>query len=109
MAYDEGLAQRLREAFDGATNVVEKKMFGGLAFMLNGHMTCGVVGSELMARVGADHYAELRKERHAREMDFTGRSMKGMVYVGIDGLDSDDGLRSWVDRGLAFVTTLPPK
>ena len=109
MAYDEGLAQRVREVFNGNTGVDEKKMFGGLAFMVEGNMCVGVMGDELMVRVGPDQYEESLAQPDASEMDFTGRSMKGMVYVGIDGLDSDDGLRSWVDRGLAFVTTLPPK
>jgi TfoX/Sxy family transcriptional regulator of competence genes len=109
MAYDEGLAQRVREVFDGNTGVDENKMFGGLAFMVEGNMCVGVMGDELMVRVGPDQYEESLAQPDAREMDFTGRSMKGMVYVGIDGLDSDDGLRSWVDKGLAFVMTLPPK
>ena len=109
MAYDEGLAQRIREVFDGSTGVDEKKMFGGIAFMVEGNMCVGVVGEELMVRVGPDRYQDSLTQPDAREMDFTGRAMKGMVYVGTDGIDSDDDLKSWVDRGLAFVTTLPPK
>lgn len=109
MAYDEGLAQRIREVFDGHTGVDEKKMFGGLAFIVEGNMCVGVVGDELMVRVGPDQYEDSLAQPDAREMDFTGKAMKGMVYIGADGIDSDDSLSSWVDRGLAFVTTLPPK
>ena len=109
MAYDEGLAQRIREVFEGNTGVDEKKMFGGIAFMVEGNMCVGVIGDELMVRVGPDQYQESLAQPNAREMDFTGKAMKGMVYVDGDGIDSDGGLKSWVDRGLAFVTTLPPK
>ncbi|MDA0769334.1 MAG: TfoX/Sxy family protein [Chloroflexi bacterium] len=109
MAYDEGLAQRIREVFQGNTGVDEKKMFGGIAFMVEGNMCVGVVGDELMVRVGPDQYEDSLAQPNAREMDFTGRAMKGMVYIDTDGVDSDVGLQSWVDRGLAFVTTLPPK
>lgn len=109
MAYDEGLAQRIRGVFDGNTGVDEKKMFGGIAFMVEGNMCVGVVGEELMVRVGPDQYEHSLGQPHARKMDFTGRAMKGMVYIGADGIDSDSGLKSWVERGLAFVTTLPPK
>ena len=109
MAYDEGLAQRIREVLDGSTGVDEKKMFGGIAFMVEGNMCVGVLREELMVRVGPDRYQDSLAQPDAREMDFTGRAMKGMVYVGVDGIDSDDDLKSWVDRGLAFVTTLPPK
>ena len=82
MAYDEGVAQRLRDVFGDRTDVVEKRMFGGLAFMVSGNMCCGVVGKELMARVGPEQYEQALKEPYAREMDFTGKPMKGFVYVG---------------------------
>ena len=109
MAYDGGLAQRIREVFDGNTGVDERKMFGGIAFMVEGNMCVGVAGDELMVRVGPDQYEHSLAQPHARKMDFTGKAMKGMVYIGADGIDSDSGLKSWVERGLAFVTTLPPK
>lgn len=86
MAYDEGLAERIREQFIDRTDVEEKKMFGGLCFMVSNHMCCGIVDETLMARVGPDKYDECLAMRHASEMDFTGRAMKGMVYVSPDGV-----------------------
>jgi TfoX/Sxy family transcriptional regulator of competence genes len=109
MAYDEDVAFRIREALAAQRGVTEKKMFGGLAFMVNGHMCCGLAKGNLMVRVGPDQYEEALAQPYAREMDFTGRPMKGIVYVDSAGYDSDRDLRAWVDRGLAFVTSLPPK
>ncbi len=109
MAYDDGLAERLRDAFMGRTDVIEKKMFGGIAFMVSGHMCCGVTGDDLMVRVGAEGLEDALLLPHAHPMDFTGRPMKGFVYVEPSGLDSDESLQAWVNRGLGFVTTLPPK
>lgn len=84
-------------------------MFGGLCFMVNGNMCFGVVGSELMVRVGPEAYEATVSLPHAREMDFTGRSMRGMVYVAEAGLSEDDDLEVWLDRGLRFASHLPPK
>jgi len=109
MAYDETLAARLREGFVGVPHVSEKRMFGGLAFLVSGHMCCGVVGKTLMVRVGPEAYEKALAQPHAREMDFTGRPMKGFLYVGPEGLRKDPDLRVWLDRSLSFVTTLPPK
>lgn len=109
MAYDERLADRLREAYVGIPNVAEKKMFGGIAFMVQGNMSCGVVKEILMCRVGPDLYAEALSRPHAREMDFTGRSMKGFVYVDPEGFSTAEDLGEWVSLSLDFVTTLPPK
>jgi phytoene dehydrogenase-like protein len=109
VAYDETLAARVREAAsDIGGEVTERKMFGGLAFMLNGHMFTGVVGDELMLRLGdAGAEAALRRE-HVREMDFTGRPMKAMVFVGPAGLEGN-ALSEWVTRAAAFAQSLPPK
>lgn len=109
MAYDEGLAQRIRECLAEDSRVTEKKMFGGLAFLVDGNMCCGIVRDELMVRVGPEAYGDALAQPHAREMDFTGRAMKGMVYVGIDGFESDEDLAAWVGRGMAFAGELPPK
>lgn len=113
MAYDETLAYRLREAFarreDIAADVVERKMFGGLAFMVRGNMAVGINGERLMARVGPEQYETLLALPHAREMDFTGRTMKGFLFVDPPGIESDEDLAAWVDRCLDFVLTLPPK
>lgn len=84
-------------------------MFGGVAFMVCGNMCCGVVGEELMVRVGPDRYEQALQEPHAREMDFTGRPSKGMVYVAGSGLGDETSLKAWVDRAVDFVMTLPPK
>ena len=109
MPYDEALADRLRQALEGKPGVVQKKMFGGLSFMVQGHMCCGVEGARLTVRVGPDAHAEALAQPHAQPMDFTGRPMKGLVYVDPEGLASDAQLEAWVQRGLAFVATLKPK
>ena len=109
MAYDEGVAQRIREALADESGVVEKKMFGGIAFMLRGNMCCGVVGEELMLRVGPEGYDDALAQRHARPMDFTGRPMRGMVYVASRGFESDANLERWLARATDFAGSLPPK
>jgi TfoX/Sxy family transcriptional regulator of competence genes len=109
MAYDEGVAQRLREIFEDRKDITEKRMFGGIAFLLSGNMCCGVVGDTLMARVGPDRYEEALSRPHAREMDFTGRPMRGLVYVSPDGFESDSDLRSWVALSESFAVSLPAK
>lgn len=109
MAYDEGLAHRVREALCHREDVLEKKMFGGLAFMVSGHMCCGVVDQTLMARVGPDQYEQVLSRPHARAMDFTGRPMKGFLYVSQEGLELDEQLERWVRLCEAFVDSLPPK
>ena len=109
MAYSEELADRIRGVLAGRDKLSERKMFGGLAFMLSGNMACGVIGDELMVRVGAEQQDSMLAQPHARPMDFTGRPMKSMVYVGADGLESDASLATWVGRGVDFATSLPPK
>lgn len=109
MAFDEGLAQRVREALAERHDVAEKKMFGGLCFLVGGHMAAGIVGDELMLRVGPAAYDETLALPHAREMDFTGRALRGMVYVSVEGLETDDALGDWLGRGVAFAASLPPK
>lgn len=109
MAYDEGVAERLREVFADRPGLTEKKMFGGLAFMYRGHMLMGVIGESLMARVGPSGYAQALKRPHAREMDFTGKPMQGYVYVDPAGFESDPDLGEWVDLCLRFNASLPPK
>ena len=109
MAYDEGLAQRLRELLADRSDVAEKKMFGGLAFMVRGHMTVGVNKADLMLRCGPDRYQEVLALPHAREMDFTKKPLKGFVYVDPKGFESDGELQGWVDIGLGFATSMPAK
>ena len=111
MAFNETLAQRIRTvlAIQAGIDMVEKKMFGGVAFMVNGNMCCGVVKDDLMVRVGADGHEEALAQPHTRLMDFTHRPMKGIVYVEPEGVVADEALGKWVQRGLKFVLSLPPK
>lgn len=89
--------------------ITEKKMFGGIAFMHHGNMSCGVTDDRLMVRVGADNYEACLKRKHVREMDFTGRPLKGFIYVMPEGIKRRDGLQRWVETGLSFTKTLPKK
>lgn len=109
MTYSEDLADRTRVVLAGETRWDERKMFGGLAFMVAGHMCCGIIGDELMVRVGPEAYDEALAQPGAREMDFTGRPMRGMVYVSAAGVETPEQLAAWVERGLRFVRSLPPK
>lgn len=109
MAYDEGLAERIREILQDRHDVEEKKMFGGLCFMVSGHMCCGIVKETLMLRVGPENYQQCLARKYASEMDFTGKAMTGMVYVAPAGIESDTALAEWVGIGTEFVASLPPK
>ena len=106
MAYDEGLAQRMREALESQPRLAEKRMFGGLAFMVDGHMAAGILGETLMARVGPERAEAALAQPHVRPMDFTGKPMKGYLYVEPAGIESDEALAAWLDDCIAFVTTL---
>ncbi|MFG2387772.1 TfoX/Sxy family protein [Streptomyces lavendulae] len=113
MAYDEGLAQRIRERLGDPPGdrpaLTEKRMFGGLSFLLRGNMTVGVVGDELIARVGPEAAEAALARPEARPMDFTGRPMRGWVTVGGPALAEDPVLEYWITTALAFAETLPPK
>ena len=109
MAFDEGLAERVRNLLQDQNNVEEKRMFGGLCFMVSGHMTVGIVENKLMARVGPDRYEECLSKSNTEKMDFTGRPMKGMIYVLQDGLRTDRDLNMWLDICLSFTSSLPSK
>ena len=106
MAYDLELADRVRRAVVGRSGVTEKAMFGGLAFLLEGKTFCGIVKHDLMVRVGPDRYEDSLRLPHTRPMDFTGRPLKGYVYVGPEGCRTLRMVRGWVDKGAAFVATL---
>jgi len=109
MAYDEKLAARVRGIVSGMNGVRERKMFGGIAFMLRGNMCCGVINDLLMARVGTGQYEAALALPHVRPMDFTGKPMKGYVYVEPAGHREDVDLKVWIDRCIDFVLTLPEK
>jgi TfoX/Sxy family transcriptional regulator of competence genes len=109
VAYDEELAARVRTALAERDDVSERKMFGGIAFMVAGNMCCGITSEDLMLRLGENAADEALDDPRARPMDFTGRPMKGYVYVDTAGMTSDADLQVWVDKALRFVTTLPPK
>jgi len=109
MSYDETLAGRIRRIIGNRRDAIEKKMFGGLAFMLDGKMCCGLVGRDLMVRVGSERYEEALAKPHTRPMDFTGRPLTGFVYVAPAGYASDVALRRWIGWGVEFVSTLPAK
>ena len=109
MSFDAGLAERIRENLVDGSEVTERQMFGGLAFLIHGNMFVGVLGEKLMARVGSDRYQAALAREFAREMDFTGKPMKGYVYVEPDGTRADVDLALWVGTCVAFVRTLPRK
>ena len=109
MAYDEGLAERLREALQSHRGIGERKMFGGIAFLSRNYMFVGIVGDVLMARVGPAFYEEALARPYVRVMDFTGKPMRGYVFVDPPGIEDDDALGEWIERSHSFVQTLPAK
>ena len=109
MAYDEALAERIRELVAGEHELTEKQMFGGLSFLVDGNLCVGVMGDELMARVGPAATEAALARPGSRLFDMGGRPMKGWVNVHQDALEADDALAGWVGDALAFVHTLPPK
>ena len=109
MAFDEKLAERTRAVLKGTAGVTEKRMFGGIAFMLRGHMFVGIVDAMLMARVGPAEYEASLAKRHVREMDFTGKPLRGYVYVDPAGMRTARDLAAWTRKCIAFVSTLPKK
>lgn len=109
MAYDEKLAERIEVALADVKGVSTRKMFGGLCFMVNGNMCCGVVKDRLMLRVGPEHYDEVLTMKGAAPMDFTGRPMKGMVFVEPAATKRPASVRKWVQLALDFVSRLPRK
>ena len=109
MAYDEGLAHRVLGLLDDQPSLVEKKMFGGVGYMVQGNMACGVNGKDLIVRVGPDRYQETLAQPHARPFDMTGRPMTGWVMVDTGGTALEADLADWVQQGVAFALTLPAK
>ena len=109
MTCDEPLAQRVRTLLASRRGLTEKNMFGGIAFLLDGKMCCGVLHNDLVVRLSVADYADALKKPHVRPMDFTGRPMKGYVYVNAAGLRNTRSLQAWLDSSAAFVNTLPAR
>ena len=109
MAYDESLARRIRDALTRKKGVVEKRMFGGVCFLLNGNMLVGVWKTFLIARLGPDQGDEALLESHVKKMDITGKPMKGWIMVEPEGVEDDDQLKGWIQQAMKFVGKLPGK
>ena len=109
MAYDEQLAERVRKVLGERSGLTERKMFGGIAFMLAGNMCCGVSRDDLIVRTFPEDGEAALDEPDVRPFDMTGRPMTGFLLVGPGATASDEGLRGWVERAVTFAETLPPK
>jgi len=109
MAFDTELAERIRTRLKRTTGLQEKKMFGGVAFLVNGNMACGVHKNELMVRIPPERNAELLARPHTRPFDLSGRPMAGWILVGPDGCSDDDQLATWIKLGVDFARSLPAK
>lgn len=109
MAYDEELAQRVRDLVQKELSCSEKKMFGGIGFLMHGNMACGVIRKDLIVRVGQDSYTDALLKPHVELFDMTGRAMTGWVIVKEPGYRSDQDLQDWVSQGVAYALTLPAK
>jgi TfoX/Sxy family transcriptional regulator of competence genes len=108
MAYDLKLADRVRSQLDGIP-VAEKKMFGGIGFLLNGNLACGVNKDNLIVRIDPEKQELLLKKPHAKPFDLTGKPMKGWLLVEASGVKTEKQLSAWVKEGVEFASTLPPK
>jgi len=109
MPYDEGLAQRMDELLDELPGIIRKKMFGGICYLLTGNMACGIFKEFLIVRVGPEKYEDSLKQPNTKVFDITGKVMKGWVMVNQDGYSEDHDLKHWVEQGLSFARSLPPK
>lgn len=109
MPFSPDLADRVRHLLSRRLDVTERKMFGSLAFMVTGHMACAVVGESLLVRVGRDAYDRVLESPLVSEFDFTGRPLRGLVLVEPEGVETEEELREWVERGVGYVLSLPPK
>ncbi len=109
MAYDEALAERIRTQLKGKRGITETKMFGGLGYLVNGNMACGVIKQDMIVRLSAADFDAALKQKHVRVFDMSGKPMKGWVYVAQEGVKTDKALQGWVDKAVAFARSLPPK
>ena len=109
MAYNQDLAKKVRDILGNMDGISEKTMFGGIGFMIHGNMACGVIEDDLIIRVGPDNYHEALAMAHTQVFDMTGRPMRGWVVVTSKGYESLSDLKAWVERGVNFTKSLPPK
>jgi len=109
MVYDEGLAQQIRDELSDRHGYSEKHMFGGLAFLINGNMACGVTTDQVMLRIGKENYEEALSQPHITKMDFTGKEMRGLVYIDEEGSHNEDVVKEWVNFAYDFAFSLPSK
>jgi TfoX/Sxy family transcriptional regulator of competence genes len=109
MAYSEELANRVRGLLKGNYEFTEKKIFGGLCYMINGNMFCGVIKDNLVVRVGKDAYEDALAKQGAKPMDFTGRPLSGFVYIEPEWYRKKQSLLAWINKGVEFASSLPPK
>jgi TfoX/Sxy family transcriptional regulator of competence genes len=109
MTFDDQLAKRVRDVLAEVPGVSERRMFGGLAFLVDRHMACGIVGSDLMLRLGEARADAALDRPHVRPMNFTGRPMPTMVYIAAEGIVADRALKEWIKHAVTYVRALPPK
>ena len=109
MPYDLTLAQRVSTLLRGRRGITQQRMFGGLCFLVDGKMCCGVERNRLVVRVGPERYAASLRQQHVKPMDFTGRPLRGFLYVLGEGVKSQTQLKRWIDAGLTHARSLPQK
>ena len=107
MPCDDELAQRVRHSLARRKHVTERNMFGGIGFMLRGHLCCGVVMDTLILRIGPEEYEHALAQPHTRPMDLGGRPVKGMIYVDPPGIEDEPALSDWIAKGVAYASSLP--
>jgi len=109
VVYSESLASRIRQTLAGRRGITEKKMFGGIGFLLNGNMCVGVSQTSLIVRLGPEQADEARRQPNVVEFDVAGRPLKGWVMIEAEGIDTDEQLTAWIQQAVEFVETLPRK
>ena len=109
MAYNRDLADRMRLLLLARQGVLEKNMFGGIGFLLNGNMCCGIWKDLLVLRLGTDNANKALEQPHVRPMDITGKPMKGWLFVEAEGYKKDEDLTGWVEKAFTFARGLPAK
>ena len=109
MAYNEELAARMLAKLKSSRGVTEKKMFGGVGFLVNGNMACGIIKDDLIVRLSEEEFIKALKRKNVRVFDYSGRPMTGWIYVSAEGYKSDKALEGWIDKGVTFAKSLPKK